>query len=332
MRFKLILLSLLCSSGAIAQNMISMTTVHPVADTTSAGKQELALRYPALRQFQVVATAYDYGHFDAQLNDQDLTSGQIKTFRTTSFFNTPAARWRANTLSATLFYTYTALELKDNVNALPEPQVAPITSHSSTIDLALNYSRAGHIFHHPIIYSLIANFISDDLSSVRRFNFNASFSLPLIRKASTSLSVGALLLVDPSAPVPVLPIVNYYHRFTSSGIELIIDLPTGINLKKQVIPNAWVLIGSNQNSYSTFYNSHDGLLDGKSSYNTVEARSGLAFEYLFAKKIILGIGAGVNNTFTARVFKSGENYSSASVISTNKSTPYAALSISLLPF
>ncbi|MFL5744217.1 MAG: hypothetical protein ACJ751_06100 [Niastella sp.] len=309
-----------------------MNSVHPIADTASASKQELAIRYPALRQFNVVTYGYGYGNFDAKINDQDFASGKTKTFRTSSFINTPALQWSGNALSATIFYTYTSTRLKDNINYLSDPKITPLTSDKSTFDLALNYSRSDKIFHHPIIYSAIVNFISDHLRSARRFNFNGSFSLPLIKKENTSLSVGALFLIDPSSPSPVLPIVNYYHRFTSSNIELIVDLPTGINLKKQIVKNTWVSVGSNQNSYSTFYNSHEGLLNGKVSYNTIEVRSGLLFEYLFAKKLILGLGGGINNTVSSRLFKDGERYNNPTVMSNNRSVPYVNLGLSLLPF
>jgi hypothetical protein len=152
---------------------------------------------------------------------------------------------------------------------------------------------------------------------VRRFNFNGSISFPLIRRPNTTLAVRLLVVIDPSSPVPVEPIVNYYHKFTNSGLELLVDIPTGINLKKQVVHNLWVLAGSNQNSYSTFYNSHEGIFNGKASYNTIEVRSGLAIEYLAAQKIMLSLGGGINNTVSARVFRSREDYNSASVTSKN---------------
>lgn len=332
MKIKLLVLSLLGSYCAMAQNMISMTSVHPTADTAGASKQELAIRYPALRQFNVVVNSYGYGNFDAKIDDQHFASGKIKTLRTSAFFNTPAVKWGRNSLSATIFYTYTSITLKDNINVLPQPKVGPLTSDKNTFDLALNYSRSDSIFHHPIVYSLIANAISDDLGGIRRFNFNGSFSLPLIRNSNTSLSVGALVLIDPSAPSPVLPVISYYHRFRPSELELIVDLPTGINLKKQVVKNAWVSVGSNQNSYSTFYDGHEGVLNGKVSYNTIEIRSGLLFEYLFAKKLVVGLGGGINNTVTSRLFRDGEDYKSASVISENKPVPYVNVSLSLLSF
>jgi hypothetical protein len=333
MKIKIFLLSLILGSFSIqAQNMISMASVHPVADTIGGSKKELAIRYPGLRQFNVAVNSYGYSDFDAKLDDKDFASGKIKTERISTFFNTPALNWKNNSLSATVFYTYTSTELKDIVNYLPDVQLSSLNSNKSTIDLALNFSRTDSIFNHPIIYSLVTRVISDNLNSVRRFNFNGSFSLPLKRTANTSFSVGLLVIIDPSSPIPVEPIINYYHKFISSGLELIVDIPTGVNLKKQLAKNAWVIVGSNQSSYSIFYDHHNALLDGKVSYNTIELKSGAAFEYLFAKNVMLGVGGGINNFFSSRFFKDGENYNNASVISENKSTPYVNVSLSLLTF
>lgn len=333
MKIKIILLSLVLWSCSIqAQNMISMASIHPAADTTNAGKKELAIRYPSLRQFNVAVNTFGYSDFTSKLDGTNFASGKIKTDRISSFYNTPALQWKNNSLSATINYTYTSSELKDITNELPDEQLMALTSNKSTIDVALNYSRSDSIFNHPIIYSLVVRGISDNLNSIRRFNFNGSFSLPLKRTANTSFSVGLLVLIDPSSPVPVEPIINYYHKFVSSGLELIVDIPTGINLKKQIAKNAWVMIGSNQSSYSIFYDKNNAYLDGKISYNTIELKSGPAFEYLFAKNIMLSVGGGVNSFFSSRIFKDGENYSDASIIGDNKTVPYVNFNLSLLSF
>ncbi|WP_291142090.1 hypothetical protein [Flavobacterium sp. UBA7680] len=323
--------TLLFSCVLQAQNMVSMSSVHPAADTTSAGKRELAIRYPALRQFGVSASSFGYSDFDSKLDDQDFANGKIKTERITTFFNSPAIQWSGNSLSATVFYTYTAIELKDITN-FTDSQLMPLTSDRNTIDVAVNYSRSDRIFNHPIIYSLVARGISDNLNSVKRFNFNGSFTLPIKKTENSSFSVGLLVLIDPSSPIPVEPIINYYHKFLSSGLELIVDIPTGINLKKEVARNAWVILGSNQSSFSTFYNRRNNLLDGKVSYNTIELKSGAVFEYLFAKNIMLNVGGGINNYFSSRLFKDGEHYSNASFTSDNTSAGYVNAGISLLSF
>jgi hypothetical protein len=53
--------------------MFSMCSVHPVTDATSAGKRELAIRYPALRQFGVFASSFVYSSdFHSKLDDQNF--------------------------------------------------------------------------------------------------------------------------------------------------------------------------------------------------------------------------------------------------------------------
>ncbi|AEV98119.1 hypothetical protein Niako_1756 [Niastella koreensis GR20-10] len=322
----------LWSCSMHAQNMVSMSSLHPEVDTISAGKKELAIRYPGLRQFCISVNHFGYSDFDAKSGDVDFASGKIRTGRISTFFNTPAVKWKGNSLSASIYYTYTSTELKDITNKLPAQELTPLTTDKSTFDLALNYSRSAAIFNHPIIYSLVARGITDGVNSFRRFNLNGSFNLPLKKTENTTFSVGLLVLVDPSAPIPVEPIVNYYHKFNSSGLELIVDLPTGVNLKKQVAKHAWVLVGSNQRSYTTFYDQKNAFLDGKVSYNTIELKNGAAFEYLFAKNIMLTVDGGFNSYLSAKLFKDGENYNNASFISSNKGTLYVNAGLSLLTF
>jgi hypothetical protein len=144
--------------------------------------------------------------------------------------------------------------------------------------------------------------------------------------------LGLLVLIDPSSPLPVEPIINYYHKFGSTGLELIVDLPNGANLKKSVAKNAWLSLGSNQTSYSTFYNHYNDFLDGKVSYNTIELKSGAAFEYLFSNNVMVSIGGGINSFLASRLFKNSENYNNASIRSTTKSSPYLSVGVSLLSF
>lgn len=322
----------LLSYNIHAQNMVSMSSLHPETDTAGTDKRELAIRYPDLRQFGVSATHFGYSDFDAKLNDVDFASGKIRTERINTFFNTPAVKWNGNSLSASINYTYTSTELKDISNTLPDQELTPLTRDKSNFDLALNYSRSAKIFNHPIIYSLVARGITDGVNSFRRFNLNGSFNLPLKKTEYISFSVGLLVLIDPSAPIPVEPIINYYHKFNSSGTELIVDLPNGVNLKKEIAKNAWFKIGSNQRSYTTFYDRHNAFLEGKVSYNTIELKSGAAFEYLFAKNIILTIDGGYNSFLSAKLFKDGENYRNASFESDNKGTGYVNVGLSLLTF
>lgn len=210
-----------------------MSSIHPEADTTSASKREL-IRYPDLRQFSVTYNSFGFSDFDSKLDDHNFASGKIKTDRISTFFNSPSLKSKRNSLSASVYYTYTSIELKDIANEMSNTQLESLITNKSTFDLILNYSRPDKIFNHPIIYCLVGRGISDGFNSFRRFNLNGSFNLPIKKTENTSFSVGLLVLIDPSSPLPIEPIVNYYHKFNSARIELIVDLPNGINLKKQL--------------------------------------------------------------------------------------------------
>lgn len=332
MKIHILMLAMFCTCSIQAQNMASMSSIHPEADTTSASKKELAIRYPDLRQFSVTYNNFGFSDFDLKLDGQNIASGKIRTERISTFFHSPSLKWKGNSLSASVYYTYTSIELKDIVNEMPSALLEPLTTNKSTFDVSLNYSRADKIFNHPIIYSLVTRGISDGFNSFRRFNLNGSFTLPIKKTQNTSFSVGLLVLIDPSSPTPVEPIVNYYHKFNSSAIELIVDLPNGINVKRQIAERAWLSLGSHQQSYSTFYNRDNSFFDGKVSYNTIELKSGVAFEYLFASNIMLSVGGGFNSYLSSRIFKDGENFNNASLTSKNKGVPYFNIGLSLLRF
>jgi hypothetical protein len=127
---KIIVLSLLWANITMAQNMVSMNSIHPIADTVGASKKELAIRYPGLRQFNIASNSFGYSDFDAKHDDKNFASGKIKTERISSYFNTPAFKWKGNSLSATIFYTYTSIKLKDITNKLPDMQLTPLNHFS----------------------------------------------------------------------------------------------------------------------------------------------------------------------------------------------------------
>jgi len=73
------------------------------------------------------------------------------------------------------------------------------------------------------------------------------------RTADAYLAIGALVLIDPSAPLPVLPTVNYVRRLSGSGLQVIVDLPQSVSLKQPVSPNAWIYLGTQFNTFRIIF-------------------------------------------------------------------------------
>jgi len=328
----LLLCSIVGSAHVQAQNMISMSGQHPAADTQPENAREQALRYPGLRQANITTTIFGSGHFDSKLNGEHFASGKSQNARISSFFNLPIGRWGSNVLSGTIYHNEQFFNVRNTSNSLPEPQLDNSNIRKSTLGLSLNFSRTGKLFRAPVIYTAIFTVISDNLSSVKRFNFNGSLMFPLKRTADAYLAIGALLLIDPSAPIPVLPTVSYFRRLNSSGLQLMLDLPQSLTLKQPLFKKGWVYLGGSSNTFASFYHPGDPSLRERFSYNTIEFKSGPGFEYLLGRSVILGVSGGANWFVSARAIAKGDRYKDAFIESTNKATPYAEFSISLLPF
>lgn len=322
---------LFCSAGTYAQNMFSMSSLHP-ADTLRSESHEQALRYPSLRQVSVTADLFGSGHFESKLNGKDLASGKSRNARISSFFSVPISNWDGNVIGATIYHNEQFFDIREANNQLTDPRINTGNMSKSTLGLSLNFSRTDAIFHTPVIYSAVFTGLSDNLSAVRRFNFNGSIVFPLKRTPDEYFSVGMLVQIDPSAPFPVLPVINYFRKLNGSGLQLILDLPQGASLKQALSRRAWVYVGTTANTYASFYKSGDPALPERFSYNTIEFKTGSGFEYLLGKYVVLGVSGGVNSIASARTIAKGSNYSDAFIRTTGKSTPYGEFRISLLPF
>jgi hypothetical protein len=322
---------LMCTSATYAQNMFSMASVHP-ADTVRSESQEQAIRFPSLRQASVTGTVFGTNKFTSKLNGIDLAEGKSRNARISSYFTIPISSWNGNTFGASIYHTENFFDVREANNHLDDARINTGNISKSTLGLSLNFSRTDAIFHTPVIYSAVVTGISDDLSTIRRFNFNGSIVFPLKRTADTYLSLGALVQIDPSAPVPVIPVINYFHKLNANGLQLIVDLPQGASVKQALSKKAWVYLGSSYNTYVSFFKAGGQALPDRFSYNTIEFKSGPGFEYLLGKYVILGVSGGINSTVSGRAIAKGDSYSDAFIKTTNKAAGYGEFRISLLPF
>ena len=332
MKFSLMVTCMLyCSAGAFAQNMFSTSSVHPV-DTLWNELQQKAILYPSLRQASVTASLFGESAFDSKLTGKDFASGKSRNARISSFFSVPIGIWDGNVIGATVYHNAQFFDVTEATNHLAGPQLSKGDFRKSTLGLSLNFSRTDALFHTPVIYSAVFTGISDNLKTVRRFNFNGSIAFPLKRTTDAYFSIGALVQIDPSAPFPVLPIVNYFSNLNSRGLQLTVDFPQGAKVKQALSRNVWITVGSTASTYASFYSFSDLALPERFSYNTVELKSGPGFEYLIGKNLMLGISGGLNSIVSARTIAKGSSYNDAFITTTGKSAAYGEFRISLLHF
>jgi hypothetical protein len=297
-----------------------------------AGLSEYATRYPVLRQGAFATDIIGKGNIKAELNGKDLYEGKVKATRIRSFFNVPIAQWGRNAINGTISYQQTNFKTDEIKSYDPQFSSMDRSLTKSTIGFTASFSRTDSIFHHEVRYSAGISGLTDEASSIKRINYIGSVSVPVLRTQHSSLSLGVVALIDPSALSPVIPIISYWHKFKTPDLDLYVDLPQRIVLRKQLSKKSWVFVGSELGGNFFFFDFNQPSLPRNSIYSTVDLKTEGTFEYLLTKKLVIGVSGGLFTTAQSRLYADDVKSSDYFFKSQNGSVPYISLSLSFLPF
>jgi hypothetical protein len=290
-----------------------------------------AIHYPILRQASVSTDIMGGGDITGKLNGNDLFKAKAQLTRIRASFNLPIAQWGKNSLTANISYLHQHIDLSQVTSYNSQIPVYNSAINTTTVGLTASYTRMDSLFNHPVIYSASITGLTDELSRVRSINEIVGINIPFKRTATTSFSAGLYYINNPMSPTHVLPFFSYWHQFQTDNIQLFIDLPTRVLLKKQLSAKSWVSFGTELGGSQSFLTLNPPLPHDAVS-STLEIKVGPAFEYLLTKKIILGVSGGMSSTLSSRVFKKGDSPSDYFINSSNGTVPYINFSISVLPF
>ena len=299
---------------------------------TMEGLSTYAQRYPLLRQGFLAFDVAGNRNMKGELNGKDLYEGKMNMTRIRSNFNVPIAHWGKSLISGTIGYQQQRFETTEVKSLDPGFSSADISVTKSTVRLSANFSRSDSVFNIPVAYSFGISGITDELSSIKRINYLATVTVPVSRSKYSSWTVGAVVILDPSAVAPFIPIVSYWHKYKASELELFLDLPARIALRKQLSKRSWTSIGSELGGNLMFFDIKNPPLPQNNIYSNVEIRSGATFEYLVTKKLILGVNGGLFTTTSNRLFDRNDKPDDYFYKSSSGSSPYISFSISFLPF
>ncbi|CAM3917080.1 hypothetical protein SAMN06265348_111206 [Pedobacter westerhofensis] len=288
--------------------------------------------YPQLRQGFFSADFIGNANVHSELNGKDLYDGKMKITRIRTNFNLPLAQWGRNRITGTLGYQQQHLQTTEINSFNPEFSALDRDITKSAGSFTATFSRSDSIFNKQVIYSAGISGISDEFSSVKRVNYIGTVTVPLKRSRYSSLTVGMAIFIDPSAVSPVIPIISYWHKFKERDLDLFVDLPSRISLRKQLSKRSSASLGSELGGTLLFFDVNQPSLPQNTIYTNVEVRSGATFEYLATKKLILGINGGIYSTTASRMFDHNAKPDSYFYRSQAGSVPYVSFSVSFLPF
>jgi hypothetical protein len=292
-----------------------------------------AIRYPILRQGSISTDVIGSANTNSLLYGNPLFTGKVSIVREKANFNIPLTRWGKNSLVASINYINQHFDIDHVQSFNPRFPVQDSKFDKAAVGFSVSYSRADSLFNKAVIYSGTVSGFTDQLSAIQRVNYIGSIVFPLSHTATTSYTLGLVVIIDPSTPSPVLPVFSYWHKFQASDLELYVDLPTRISLRKQLSPKSWASFGTELGGTFSFLSlNNQSIVPQDDTYSTLELKTGPTFEYMVSKKIIFGVTGGMFSTLTSRVFKRNTSANDYFIRNNNSSTPFVNFTISFLPF
>ena len=323
---------LLCSGSALAQLSATVIAKQKVDSARLSQLSVAAIRYPGLRQGFIAKDIIGRGRMNSELYGKDLHTGEAHIFRTRINLNILVYQWGKNSLSATFNYLRQDFSFDNNRSLDSRFSVPDSNFGKTTLNMIASYSRRDTLFHLPVNFTVSVSGLTDGSFSQHRLNYLGLIVVPLKRTATTAVSVGAMMVIDPSSVVPAVPIVSYWHRFTKPGLELFVDLPSRVSLRKQLSEKAALSLGTDLGGNLSFFKFSNSYFPEQSVYTTLELKSGLNFEYRIQKKMILGISGGALTTANSRLLEKNAKNNDFFINNHFNTVPYATVTLSFLPF
>ncbi|MHA3786896.1 hypothetical protein ACX0HA_01700 [Flavobacterium hauense] len=292
----------------------------------------IADKFPFTRVFDVKYIQYLPQDFDSELRDNDFISGRIKNRSKLNFFaNIPVIMKKKWNVTATANYKYEYAELEQVKDFNGVDQASYTKSYDyHYISAALSFTGYTTLFKKPFIYN--ASFIADgNERDAQRIKGFVGGSIVLKANAKTKMTLGLIILLDPTSPVPAAPVFTLDHRF-NSGWMVDIILPQRLFLKHDVFTNGRLSLGSELISDGFYLQSSQFGAGKVFDYRQLEVRSGITYEHWFSNTLIGTFKAGLANVFNSRISERGESTNDYIFSTTQDGTGYFSLGFSFNPF
>jgi hypothetical protein len=314
----------------------ALLCLNVAAQETDSLKQKaqtaIADKFPFTRVLDVRYVQYLPQDFDSELLDDDYISGRIKNRGKMNFFaNIPVVMKKKWNITATANYKYEFFELEQ----IKDFEGVPAAVYNKKYDFhylsaALSFTGFTSLFKKPFIYN--ASFIVDGTErKAQRIKGFVGGSIVLKANAKTKMTLGLIVLIDPTSPVPAAPVFTLDHKF-NSGWMLDIILPQRFLLKHNVYENGRISFGTELVTDGFYFQSSQISPGNVLDYRQLELRSGVTYEYWFGDGLIGTFKTGLSNVFNSRISQRGESTNDYLVATKQDGTGYFSLGFSYNPF
>ncbi|KIO52918.1 hypothetical protein [Flavobacterium hibernum] len=288
---------------------VSLKTIAQEKDTPAKTVVKVITdKFPTTRILDVQYEQLGPSNFDSKLFGDRFEKGRIDSHdRLKVAINVPffASESKRFVLTSSLRYKYETYEFGDiyKVNT-----TVPFTREKEEIHFfaaAMSATYVSTLFSKPIVYNATAT-VDGNQENVQRVKGFVTANVVLKRTENTTITVGALVMLDPSSIIPLTPLFTYNHKFESSKWDVDFILPQRILFRRELLKNGRISLGTELNSESFYLNLNTQNLKGVYELNQLELKSGITYEYRLSSKIIGTFKGGVNNVLSTRITEKGQ--------------------------
>ena len=289
-----------------------------------------AFKNPAMRQASFLANVHGGSALQSNLNGDKLFDAQMISVRYFGKFSMPVIHKGKNIISTAFGLRHEQVQITDIVNYNSELTVQERDFDKSLVNLEIHYTRLDTLFNRPLTLSTKVGGMVDPKTGQHRFTFSSIGLLKLKRTQNFSISAGLIFSVDPIAPIPVIPFFTMYKKFGESGLELTLN-PAGVALIKNLNEKSTLSFSNRIDGSLIMFEFDNSQLPSAGTYSTLEIKSGLTYERLVGKKVVLTFSTGLSSALNSRTLEQGKT-GDPFIQNKQSAVVYGQFGVSLLPF
>lgn len=206
-------------------------------------------------------------------------------------------------LGAAAGYRYVSLETDLTLPA--SAGIKTVNEDYHYLFSAVNFTYFSKLFNKRMIYTSSVLVDGSD-QHFERVKGLLTGTMVLKANERTKLMVGMVVNIDPSAQTPFIPTFSYEHKF-NNGLIADIVLPKSAYLRKYVLTNGRISLGTELNGTSFYVYDIDGTAQ-RFEYRQLDIHSGLMYEHIVAKHFVLTAKTGMKLTTSGRLFRKEDSF------------------------
>ncbi len=268
---------------------------------------QLKTQFPVNRLLRVEYTQSGKSDFESKLFKEEFQSGDLTS---TKLFDVAASVplfFKNKVLvSTSLRYVHTEYSFDSLITLpLPAPQYfQPNQLNTNHYSAAANVTWFSKSFNKPIVYNGSVIFDGND-DGFQRVKGVLSFTYILIKNETTQFQLGVTGLINRSVSIPIFP-TAIYNRKLGNGFEFDLNIPRFLYLRKSVFEKGRISVGSSLAANSLYVPLNAPILPTIAEYYQFNLLSGLQYEHLITKSLILTADAGIKHLLGARGVDKGD--------------------------